>query len=81
MSVGPLSLTRGGECRTDVPKTAYVESVAVGEPLPDMPAFLDPDSWIPVPLEATYQATWASCPEDMREAVEQGEPLPDEPEE
>ncbi len=65
----------------DVPKTAYVEPVGVGELLPDMPAYLDPDSWVPVPLEATYQATWASCPEDMREAVERGEPLSDEPEE
>jgi hypothetical protein len=56
------------------PKRAYVEPVGVGDVLPDMPAYLDPDSYVPVPLEATYQATWASCPEDMREAVEQGEP-------
>jgi hypothetical protein len=62
-----------------VPKRAYVEPVAVGDALPDMPAYLDPDSWVPVPLEATYQATWASCPEDMREAVEQGEEVSDEP--
>jgi hypothetical protein len=61
-----------------VPKTAYVEPVAVGDVLPDMAAYLDLDSWVPVPLEATYQATWASCPEDMREAVERGEPPPDE---
>jgi hypothetical protein len=57
-----------------VPKRAYVETVAVGEPLPEMPAYLDPESYVPVPLEATYQATWASCPEDMREAVECGGP-------
>jgi hypothetical protein len=62
-----------------VPKTAYVEPVAVGDLLPDMPAYLDPDSYVPVPLEPTYQATWASCPEDMREAVESGESLSDEP--
>jgi hypothetical protein len=43
-----------------LPKTAYIEEVAVGDDLPDMPAYLDPDSWVPVPLEATYQATWAS---------------------
>jgi len=65
----------------DLEKVAYVEPVAVGDVLPDMPAFLDVDSYVPVPLETTYQATWASCPEDMREAVERGEPLPDEPEE
>ena len=62
-----------------VPKTAYIEEVGVGDVLPDMPAYLDPDSWVPVPLEATYQATWASCPEDMRDAVEQGESLSDKP--
>jgi hypothetical protein len=65
----------------DVPKTAYVEPVGVGDVLPDMPAYLDPDSWVPVPLEATYQATWASCPEDMRTAVERGEMPADEVEE
>jgi hypothetical protein len=27
---------------------------------------------VPVPLEATYRATWASCPADMRELVETG---------
>jgi hypothetical protein len=63
----------------DVPTTAYLNWVGVGDVLPDMPAYLDVDSYVPVPLEATYQATWASCPEDMREAVERGGPLPDEP--
>jgi hypothetical protein len=65
----------------DLPKRAYVEPIGVGDMLPDMPAYLDVDSYVPVPLEATYQATWASCPEDMRAAVERGEPLPDETEE
>jgi hypothetical protein len=53
-----------------VPKRAYVEPVAVGEPLPEMPLFLDPESYIPVPLEATYLATWESCPEVFRETVQ-----------
>jgi hypothetical protein len=53
-----------------LPKVAYVEPIGVGDPLPDMPAYLDLDSYVPVPLEATYQATWATCPEDMRGAVE-----------
>lgn len=60
-------------------KVAYVEPVGVSDLLSDMPAYLDADSYVLVPLEATYQATWASCPEAMREAVENGEPLPDEP--
>lgn len=63
-----------------IPKTAYVEPVAVGDVLPDMPAYLDTESYVPVPLEATYQDGWANCPEDMREAVERGGPLPEEDE-
>jgi hypothetical protein len=61
-------------------KVAYVNVVAVGDVLPDMPAYLDWHSYVPVPLETTYEQTWASCPEDMREAVERGEPLSDEDE-
>jgi hypothetical protein len=62
----------------DIPIVAYVEPIGVGDVMPDMAAYLDPDSYVPVPLEATYQTTWASCPEDMREAVERGGPLSDE---
>ena len=58
---------------------AYIEPVGVGDLLPDMPAYLDADSYVLLPLERTYGETWASCPEDMREAVERGEPLPEEP--
>jgi hypothetical protein len=58
-------------------KTAYVHPIGVGDTLPDMPAWLDERSYVPVPLEATYQATWASCPVDMREVVEHGLPLDD----
>jgi hypothetical protein len=59
------------------PVLAYVEPIAVGAVLPDMPAYLTEDAHVPVPLEATYMATWASCPEDMRAVVE-GRPIPDE---
>jgi hypothetical protein len=47
-------------------KTAYIEPVAVGDALPDMPLFLAPGMHIPVPLEATYQTTWAVCPAPMK---------------
>ena len=53
-----------------VPETAYVEPVAVGDPLPELPIFLDPDTYVPAPLETTYEATWAKCPDALREAVE-----------
>jgi hypothetical protein len=41
---------------------AFVEPSAVGDPLPEMPLFLTPDTYVPVPLEATYQAAWDGLP-------------------
>ena len=55
------------------PIIAHVEPIAIGDKLPDMPAYLDDDHYVPVPLEATYMESWKSCPEDMREVVEKGE--------
>ena len=40
------------------PRVAYVEPIAVGEVLPDMPIFLKPDFYVPAPLEETYRTTW-----------------------
>lgn len=54
-------------------KTAYVEPVAVGDPLPGLPIFLDPRVYVPAPLEATYQTTWEKCPAVLREAIESPE--------
>lgn len=53
-------------------RAAYVEPVAVGDPLPEMPLFLTNEVHVLVPLEPTYQATWHVSPEDMRLAVETG---------
>jgi hypothetical protein len=77
----PLTLAAyvAGDPKADVEITAYVDLVGVGDPLPDMPAYLDRDGYVPVPLEATYQAAWATCPADMRELVETGK-LPGEAE-
>ena len=50
--------------------TAYVEPVGVGDPLPDMPLFLDIDFHVLVPLEAAYQTTWDLCPEPLRALVQ-----------
>jgi hypothetical protein len=61
------------------PITAHVTPVAVRDALPDMPAYLDRRHYVLVPLEATYQAAWASCPSDMRDLVESGR-LPGEDE-
>ena len=51
---------------------AYVEPVAVGDALPDMPLFLEPEVYIPAPLEATYQAAWALFPVPLKGLLESG---------
>ncbi len=43
-------------------KTAYVDPVAVGDVLPEMPLFLAPEQYVNVPLEATYRAAYERVP-------------------
>ena len=52
------------------PPVAYVEPVAVGAALPDMPIFLKPDFYVPAPLETTYQETWKEFPNPMKGLLE-----------
>jgi hypothetical protein len=54
----------------DRPKTAYVEPIAVGDVLPEMPLFLDPWSYVSAPLGATYQAAWRGVPQRWRRVLE-----------
>lgn len=70
----PLTLAAyvAGDVAAGVPTRAYVEPIGIGAALPDMPAYLDRRGYVPVPLESTYQTTWASCPRDMRTLVETG---------
>jgi hypothetical protein len=42
--------------------TAYVEPIAVGDPLPAMPLFLMEGKWVPCPLEASYDKAWSLFP-------------------
>lgn len=46
--------------------TGYIEPVAVGDVLPDMPIFLTADRYVPCPLEATYQASWDAFPKALQ---------------
>jgi hypothetical protein len=55
----PLTLV-AYEC--DLTTRAYIEPVAVGRPLPDMPLFLKPNGCVMVPLETTYQAAFSVLP-------------------
>jgi len=49
---------------------AFVEPVAAGAALPDMPVFLNTGTYVPVPLEATYQAAWRAVPARWRKMLE-----------
>ena len=51
-------------------KVAYVENVAIGDPLPDMPIFLTPDHYVLCPLEASYQVTWSVFPGALKGPLE-----------
>jgi hypothetical protein len=49
---------------------AYVVQAAVGDPLTDMPLFLEPGKSVEVPLEATYNAAFAEVPRRWRRVLE-----------
>ena len=53
-------------------KAAYVEPIALGGVMPNMPLFLFEGRHIKVPLEATYQTTWSVLPRDLQVIVETG---------
>ncbi|MHB1559421.1 MAG: DUF4058 family protein [Isosphaeraceae bacterium] len=56
--------------RAVVPVEAYIEHVAFGQPLPDMPLFLDAETYINVPLETTYQAAFRGMPAFIQQRLE-----------
>lgn len=53
-----------------VTRTAYIEPVAVGDALPEMPLFLAPEHYINVPLEETYQQSWTGFPAQWKRLIE-----------
>jgi hypothetical protein len=52
----------------------YLEHVAVGTALPEMPLFLRPDRYVNVPLEPTCQAAYRGLPAFWREVLEAPSP-------
>lgn len=50
---------------------AYVEPVAVGDPLPELPVFLTADRYVPCPLEEAYQTAWEQFPAPLRGPLEE----------
>lgn len=63
----PLTLT-AYEC--DLITRAYIEPMAVGEALPEMPLFLEPNGCVKVPLEATYQTAFEVMPRRWRDELQ-----------
>lgn len=68
---------RVGDLAGEYEPVAYLEPFRVGASLKDMPAWLDPDYYVNVPLEIAYMTAWEKCPSDMRYLIEHGR-LPDE---
>ena len=54
----------------DDPPVAYLEPLAVGDPVPDMPLFLDPGRYVSVPLGETYAATYRAFPPKYRRILD-----------
>jgi hypothetical protein len=49
---------------------AFVEPIGMGDPLIDMPLFLDPGRYVAVPLEETYRLAFDSVPRRWRTVLE-----------
>jgi hypothetical protein len=62
----PLTLV---SYRAGARTTAYVEPLAVGQELPAIPLFLEPEWHVWVPLEGTYRAAWEGTPGFYRDIL------------
>ncbi len=49
---------------------AFVEPVAVGDALPEMPLFLKPGGHVTIAIESTYESAWEAVPLRWRKVVE-----------
>lgn len=52
------------------PMKAFVEPTAVGQRLIELPLFLEPDFYVMVPLESTYQEAFRGMPKKWRQVLE-----------
>lgn len=51
---------------------AFLSDLGLGSPLPEMPLFLDTDSYVNIALDPTYQAAYRGIPEFWRNVIEGG---------
>jgi hypothetical protein len=63
-SLTAVAYSSGNEYR------AYVQPLAIGDVLPDMPIFLTSDRYVLCPLEATYQQAWDVYPRALKAGME-----------
>lgn len=54
------------------PVRTYVEHIAVGEALPDMPIFLTSEHYVLAPLEKTYTDAWSGLPTFWQKRLSKG---------
>jgi hypothetical protein len=55
--------------RADERPVAYLSYAGVGQPLPDVPLFLDDGVFVEVPLEQTYMTNYAELPAELKAAL------------
>ena len=65
----PLS---AGAFAAGLVKRVYIEPFGVTDSLPEMPLFLEPEQYVPLPLETTYQSAFEHVPQRWRAELEQG---------
>lgn len=53
--------------------SAFVEPLAVGDALPEMPLFIEGSRYVPVALESTYQSAWRRVPSRWQKVLERNE--------
>ena len=65
-------LTFAGYCAAGLGReiAAGVEPRAVGEPVPTVPLFLDPEWFLPLDLAPSYAAAFRGCAKPVRERLE-----------
>jgi hypothetical protein len=51
---------------------AFIEPVAVGDRLIDMPLYLEEGRYVAIPLEETYQVAFRAVPARWRSVLERG---------
>ncbi len=51
-------------------REAFIEPVAVGQEMPDMPIFLDPAWYINVPLASAYESAWRGVPKPFQQLLD-----------